>query len=116
MHRAAPDANSIPKGSSNAQCQLCERFFKSRNAVFRHLDVCDKNPSNINGANDDAIPMPTNDDRKKRKREEKQPPPYSEADVWFGGFPRRQASMKGLSKVIWDLNLNLKNIIKIRLK
>ena len=110
MHRAAPDANSIPKGSSNAQCQLCERFFKSRNAVFRHLDVCDKNPSNINGANDDAVPMPTHLDRKKRKREEKQPPPYSEADVWFGGFPRRQASMKGLSKVIWDLNLNLKNI------
>ena len=123
--RDTPDANAVPKerSAANAQCQLCERYFKSRNAVFRHLDVCDKNPSNMN--EDDSgdakcvvrnvVPNLTSSScvkqEKKRKREETmKPPPHSNADVWFGGFPKGQATMKGLSELIWNLNLNLRNI------
>ena len=120
--RDAPDANAVPKenSSANSQCQLCERFFMSRNAVFRHLDACDKNPlnsykedSSSTIANHDNVPILTSSScvkhEKKRKREEK-PPPYSNADVWFGGFPKEHATMKGLSQLLWNLNLNLKSI------
>ena len=105
--RDAPDANAVPKenSSANSQCQLCERFFMSRNAVFRHLDACDKNPlnsykedSSSTIANHDNVPILTSSScvkhEKKRKREEKQ---FHIQTRMFGSvISKEHATMKGL--------------------
>lgn len=142
------DTNALKEGDSRAKarCEMCERCFQSRNAVFRHIEVCDMNPNRKKVIDDEQEDEEDEEDddgdnkpiieklvvggmpkiepkerlleqqeRKKRKREDNNtpppPPPYSKADVWLGGFPRNEfASMRGISELMWEQNLNLKKI------